>query len=88
MQRTPRATAASPASVGNVGVGFDILGHAIAGPADRVTVERIDAPEVRIAGIEGIVRDVPTDPERNTAGRALLAVTGDRLPCYRGCHAR
>ena len=29
-----------------------ILGHVIAGPVDRVTVERLDAPEVRIAGVE------------------------------------
>ena len=87
MQRTPRATASSPASVGNVGVGFDILGHAITGPADRVTVERIDTPEVRIASIEGIVRDLPTDPERNTAGRGLLALR-ERLGLRHGFEIR
>jgi len=69
-----RATGAAPASVGNVGVGFDVLGHAIVGPVDRVTVERIDAPEVRILGIEGVVSGLPLETERNTAGRALLAL--------------
>jgi homoserine kinase len=69
-----RATGAAPASVGNVGVGFDVLGHAIVGPVDRVTVERIDAPEVRILGIEGVVSGLPVEAERNTAGRALLAL--------------
>jgi len=43
------ATAFAPASVGNIGIGFDILGHTIAGPGDRATVRRIDAHEVRIA---------------------------------------
>jgi homoserine kinase len=41
---------------------------------DRVTVARLDAPEVRIAGIEGVVSELPLDPEKNTAGRALLAL--------------
>jgi homoserine kinase len=74
MNRPARATAAAPASVGNVGVGFDILGHAIVGPVDRVTVERMDSPEVRIVGIEGVVSGLPLEAERNTAGSALLAL--------------
>lgn len=76
MSRPTRATAAAPASVGNVGVGFDILGHAIVGPVDRVTVQRIDAHEVRIAGIEGVVSGLPLEAEKNTAGRGLLALRG------------
>src|SRR4029450_13038575 len=74
MNRPARATAAAPASVGNVGVGFDILGHAIVGPVDRVTVERMDSAEVRIVGIEGVVSGLPLEAERNTAGSALLAL--------------
>ena len=42
------ATAFAPASVGNIGVGFDLLGHAIDGPRDLATVHRIDEPVVRI----------------------------------------
>ncbi|MFZ5637553.1 MAG: homoserine kinase [Pseudomonadota bacterium] len=67
----------SPASVGNIGVGFDLLGHAIAGPRDVAVVRRIDAPEVRIVAIRGEVGGVgalPLDAERNTAGRALIAL--------------
>lgn len=70
-----QATAFSPAGVGNIGVGFDLLGHAIDGPADRVTVRRIAAPTVRIAAVHGDlpgIAGIPLDPERNTAGRALL----------------
>jgi len=83
MSRPTRATAAAPASVGNVGVGFDILGHAIVGPVDRVTVQRIDAHEVRIAGIEGVVSGLPLEAERNTAGQGLLALR-DRLGLTHG----
>lgn len=68
------ATAFAPASVGNVGVGFDILGHSIAGPGDRATVRRIDEPVVRIRAIRGTVTDLPLDASRNTGGAALIAL--------------
>ena len=67
-----QATASAPASVGNVADGFDILGHSLQGPADAVTVQRIDAPEVRITAIRGLVTGLPLEAPRNTAGRALL----------------
>jgi homoserine kinase len=69
-----QATASAPASVGNVGVGFDILGHSLEGPADRVTVARTEAPEVRITGIRGVVAGLPLEAASNTAGRALIAL--------------
>lgn len=64
----------APGSVGNVGVGFDILGHSIAGIGDVATVRRIDAPAVRIAAIRGTVTDLPLDAQRNTAGMALISL--------------
>lgn len=67
------ARAFAPAGVGNLGVGFDILGHTIDGPVDRALVRRIERPGVRIAAIRGRAPDLPRDPERNTAGRALIA---------------
>jgi homoserine kinase len=67
------AVAFAPASVGNVAVGFDVLGHAIGGVGDRVRARRIDAPEVRVKDIRGVVTDLPRDPERNTAARAVMA---------------
>lgn len=69
------ATAVAPATVGNVAVGFDVLGHALAGPADRVTVRRIDRPGVFISHISGGDSGLPVDPHLNTAGRALLELT-------------
>lgn len=71
------ARAFAPASVGNIGVGFDLLGHSIDGPRDVATVRRIDAPEVRIRAIAGDVAGadrLPLEAERNTAGRALIAL--------------
>ena len=74
---TREATAFAPASIGNIGVGFDILGHTIAGPGDRATVQRIDEPTVRIAAIEGTTVDLPRDAAKNTAGAALIALRED-----------
>lgn len=68
------ARAFSPASVGNVAVGFDLLGHSLAGPGDTATVRRTDAPGVRIAAIRGCASPLPFEPARNTAGAALLAL--------------
>lgn len=71
------ATASAPAGVGNIGVGFDLLGHTIEGPHDRATVRRIDANEVRVTAVRGDgpnVERIPFDLDRNTAGLALRAL--------------
>ena len=73
-QRALHASAFAPACVGNVAVGFDILGHSMAGAGDRAAVRRIDEPVVRIAAIEGTVTRLPLDPLRNTAGMALVSL--------------
>jgi homoserine kinase len=69
-----QSSAFAPASVGNVGVGFDILGHTIEGPGDRATVRRIDEPRVRITAIRNATVDLPYEAPRNTAGAALIAM--------------
>jgi homoserine kinase len=69
-----RATAFAPASAANVAIGFDILGFSVDVLGDRVTVERTDKPGVEMLGATGLVTDIPRDPEKNTAGRALLAL--------------
>jgi homoserine kinase len=68
------ASAFAPASVGNVAIGFDILGFSVNALGDRATVRRIPGPEVRIRAIRGVVTDLPLAPEKNTAGRALQAM--------------
>lgn len=73
-----RATAFAPASIGNVAVGFDVLGQSIEGPGDRATVELTTSGRVVIREIHGVVEQLPLEPEANTAGRALLGVVAQR----------
>jgi homoserine kinase len=68
------ATAFAPAGVGNVAVGFDILGHTMPAVGDRVTVRRTGERGVRISAIRGIPDPLPTDPARNTATAGLLVL--------------
>lgn len=75
------ARAFAPASVGNVAVGFDLLGHVIDGPGDTVTARRVDQPGVTIEAIDGLELQLPLEAERNTAGRAVQAlIAGRALP--------
>jgi len=67
-------TAFAPASVSNVASGFDIMGFALDGPGDSVTVRLTDSPRVRIRKITGTTTALPMDVERNTAGPPVLAV--------------
>jgi homoserine kinase len=67
-------TAFAPASVGNVAIGFDILGFAVDALGDRVTVARTRERGVTIRSVSGVAGGLPRDPEKNTSGRALLAM--------------
>lgn len=64
----------APASVGNVAVGFDLMGHALMGPGDRVRVHRSEVLGVRVLKATGVVTDLPLEADRNTAAAALLAM--------------
>jgi homoserine kinase len=68
------ATAFAPASVGNVAVGFDILGHSVAALGDRVRATRRAQPGVAIRSITGVVGNLPLEAEKNTAGMAVVAM--------------
>jgi homoserine kinase len=72
-----RVTAFAPASIGNVAVGFDVLGHSFQAIGDRVTARRVPTPGVQITKIGGLVSDLPREPERNTAGMAVLTMVRD-----------
>ena len=69
-----QATASAPASIGNVGVGFDILGQAFDAARDTVTAVREDAPGVRLGEVSGLVSSLPDSPAANTALAAAQAV--------------
>jgi homoserine kinase len=66
--------AIAPASVGNVGIGFDILGHTVKAVGDRVRARRTAAKGIRIAAITGSAAALPLEPEKNTAGMALVSM--------------
>ncbi len=67
-------TAFAPASVANVGCGFDIMGFAIEGIGDRVTVSLQEEgmnSEVTLSGPFGKI--IPSARKKNTAGVAVDA---------------
>ncbi|NIM02015.1 MAG: homoserine kinase, partial [Acidobacteria bacterium] len=64
----------APATVANLGPGFDVLGLALERPGDTVVVRRADASGVRIASIEGDGGVLPREAARNTAGIAAAEV--------------
>ena len=66
-------TAFAPATVANVGLGFDILGMAVDGAGDRVTARRVRREGVRLVGVTGDGGRLPREAEKNTAGIAALA---------------
>ena len=76
------ATAHAPPSIGNVAVGFDVLGQSFDALGDRATVRRIDAKEVRITAIRGVVTELPREAGKNTAGRALEALLSTAAPGF------
>lgn len=69
-------TAFAPGSIGNLGSGFDVLGMALAGPGDTVTVRRAEAPGIAVTVLSDPHERIPSDPDRNSAAvaaRSLLA---------------
>ncbi len=67
------AEAFAPATMANLGVGFDILGLALHEPGDIVRAELCDEPGVRITDIEGDGGQLTRDPQKNTAGIAAIS---------------
>jgi homoserine kinase len=70
-------TAFAPASVGNVGVGFDVLGHALDSVGDQITLTAIESSAILVGGVTGVIDQLPIDPESNAATRPLIAMRND-----------
>jgi homoserine kinase len=62
----------APASIGNVSCGFDVLGLAVKAPGDEVIVTLNDSRTVTIKSIVGGDGRVPIEPDKNTAGVAII----------------
>ena len=73
------ATVFAPASIGNVGPGFDVLGLAVEGVGDEVRLERTDGPST-IEDITGVDAElIPRVAEKNVvtvAAEAMLRALG------------
>ena len=62
----------APASIGNIGVGFDIMGLCLERPGDEVVARFGHGTGLKISKITGADTELPMDPEKNTAGVAAL----------------
>lgn len=77
-----RAEAFAPATMANIGVGFDILGLAISGVGDTVIAEWGDGEGAQLTRIEGDGGKLPFDAAQNVTTIAANAVL--RQVGYRG----
>ena len=73
----------APATVANLVCGFDVLGMALHRPDDVMTVSLKDEPGITIEHTD--IYQLPTEPEKNVAGAALLAML-EELPNPPGFH--
>jgi len=69
-----RVEAFAPASIANLGVGFDILGLALEGAGDVVGAQWRDDDQIIIADIEGDEGKLSHDPQKNIVGIAARAL--------------
>lgn len=71
-------TAFAPASIGNVAVGFDMLGLALAGVGDRVSARLTETGGVSVAEVRGLDGEIhpylSTEASENTASIAAQAL--------------
>ena len=71
----------APASVSNVGCGFDIFGFALNEPGDEIVAKHSDKPGLTISEIIGAKGKLPFEIEKNTATVAAKAML-DELGIY------
>ena len=62
----------APGTVANMVCGFDVLGFALNEPADEMWMQTSHQPGIHI--LPDPVYNLPTEPEKNVAGAALLAL--------------
>jgi homoserine kinase len=65
-------TVYAPATIANMVCGFDILGFALNDPEDKMVVRTTTTRGITIINRDAY--NLPTDPKKNVAGKALLAL--------------
>ena len=73
MSMISRVRVQAPATLSNLGPGFDVLGLAVQQPGDFVEAEWSDTPGVEIVEVRGDMGRLTTDPTRNVVGIAATA---------------
>ena len=77
-------TAFAPASIGNVAVGFDMLGLALADVGDRVVARRAEETGVIVEEVRGLDGEkhpyLSTNADENTASIAAQALLAEHAP--------
>ncbi len=68
-----KVTAFAPATVANLGLGFDILGLALSSPGDTVRARLVPGDEVRLIRVDNDGGKLPLAADANTAGIAAAA---------------
>ena len=61
------ARASAPASIGNVGVGYDVLGLAFDAARDQVHAVKNGEPGVRLGAVSGLAASLPDATGENCA---------------------
>jgi len=64
----------APASISNVGPGFDMMGFALHEPGDEIELKLNNTKEIRIVKISGDNGKLPSDPEKNTTTGAIKSL--------------
>jgi homoserine kinase len=81
MTASEYVTAFAPASIGNVGVGYDMLGLAVTGAGDRVSARKVDGAGIIIKEVRGLDGEIhvalSADTSQNTASLAAEALWRD-----------
>ena len=67
-----KVTVQAPATIANLVCGFDVLGLALNDPVDIMTISLSDSTGITINHIDKY--QLPTEPEKNVSGAALLAM--------------
>jgi homoserine kinase len=67
----------APATVANVGCGFDIFGFALHEPGDEIILKVSESKGLQITKITGDEGRLPTEANKNTAGQSLLAMMNE-----------
>jgi homoserine kinase len=76
----PWVEAFAPATVSNLGPGFDCLGLALTEQGDRVRARRSARPGVTLCAVDGDHGKLPRDAQSNTAGVAALEILRRHAP--------